>query len=112
MKEAIFHSLRSRLQVVQAQRLVVIQCACRCSYARRTCAKKRWAIRSIQSRFRSQIAHAYTYRHMVTSFLSDAVVACDEDLIGRYLVLAQPDQVSLIVFVIVFLTHPSLGRCS
>ena len=88
MKEHIFHSLRSRLLVIQAQRLVAIQCAFRCSAARRTCRRRLRAICCMQSRSRAAFARSATSRALVTLFLNDAVVACDETLIMRYLSMA------------------------
>lgn len=92
MKEQIFHSLRSRLVVIQAQRLVVIQCAFRSAAARRLCRRRLLAICYLQSRCRSSSARSAAHRKIVTMFLNDAVVACDEALIVRYLDMAHSEQ--------------------
>lgn len=92
MKDTIFDSLRARLLVIQAQRLVTIQCCFRCSRARREVKRRRWAIRFLQSRSRSAVARAAAARRLITLYLNDAVVACDEALLVRYLSMAQEDQ--------------------
>lgn len=92
MKDGVFHSLRARLLVIQAQRLVTIQCCFRCSIARRCCKRRRWATLLLQSRYRCTVAYASTKRKLVTLYLNDAVIACDEALLNRYLSMAQEEQ--------------------
>jgi myosin heavy subunit len=92
MKDGVFHSLRARLLVIQAQRLVTIQCCFRCAQARRCCKRRRWATRFLQSRCRSAVAYASTKRKLVTLYLNDAVIACDEAQLVRYLSMAQEEQ--------------------
>lgn len=92
MKDAVFHSLRARLLVIQAQRLVAIQCSFRCARARRDCKHRRWAVCFLQSQCRSVFAQAAAKLKLLTLYLNDAVTACDEALLIRYLSMAQGDQ--------------------